>query len=63
MNGDIYNRVQRNPDPDGVFRVTAGLVAIVGLEHNVAWPAGLVLGEHLAGAIDGVDSYRDVPDP
>lgn len=64
MNGDIYNRVQRDPDPDGVFRVTAGLVAIMGLERNVAWPADLVRGEHLAGAVDGiVDFCRDAPDP
>lgn len=37
-----YNRTIYGPDPEKAFRVQAGLVAIVGLEHSLVWPAGLV---------------------
>lgn len=42
MNTVVYNRVRPGPDPDSAFRVTTGLVAVVGLERTVVWPAGLV---------------------
>lgn len=37
-----YNRTIRGPDLDIAFRVTSGLVAIVGSERSVVWPMGMV---------------------